>query len=487
MNRIFAILFSISTATHAETFYVNGSNPSAKDTNSGTIDSPWLTIQHGVDQAKPGDIVVVLPGSYGRTSIKKSGVKDKWIVVKGSVIPNQDHVDQSQMLNPTNPVAFLGNPAVNAVSQGFDINGASFVRVENFEITAVGSGKGGIFLKQSDHIEIIKNFLHDLNPTSLNHGGIRCDSPDVSNVLVAANTLFRCAGCSIQTGGSNWIVEGNEASHGSNINTATGEFVGGEDAMRIFGTGHIIRNNYFHDFYESESDPTRAPPHLDAFQTFSIYPDTQYASDILIESNYCVNICQMFMGSDTDEAKSGISRVHNITIRNNVFRGARAVALIIGRGCDNFTVVNNVISESGYSAITVSENSHHATVLNNIFYNTCRISAAKGSATGPASIDATSMPGSVVDYNLCNYRYTYPVKIADYDNNSLFGVDPKFVNPGTGDYRLTAESPAIGSGTLINDKKQDIGAFQFGTADGAWLLKHLQPAQGTNSNLMPAN
>ena len=126
--------------------------------------------------------------------------------------------------------------------------------------------------------------------------------------------------------GEKWVVEGNDASHGTNLNTATGENVGGEDAVRVFGKGHIIRHNYLHDFLDEEQFP-KSNPHLDAFQTFSIYPASQYASDILIENNYCANIGQMFMGSDTDEAKSGTSRIHNFTLRGNVFRGAHAYAI----------------------------------------------------------------------------------------------------------------------------------------------------------------
>jgi len=471
-----ALLFFIPTITYAETLFVNGANPAAKDTNSGTHESPWLTIQRGVDQAKPGDVVVVMPGNYGRTSIRKKGEKNGWIVVKGTSVPDKSHVDKNLKINPEKPFAFQGNPAANAVVQGFDIVGASYIRVENFEITAVGNGTGGVFLKNSDNIEIVKNFLHDLNPEKLKHGGIRCDTHDVMKVLIKDNTLFRCAGTSITTMGENWIVEGNEASHGTNINTATGEFVGGEDAMRIFGKGHMIRGNYFHDFWEDEQHPKNPAPHLDAFQTFSVNPQTQYASDITIEKNYCADIGQMFMGSDTDEKKTGISRVHNFIIRNNIFLRARAVALIVGRGCDHFTIVNNVVADSQYSGLTITDGSHHATVVNNIFFNTCRVGAAKGRAPGPVGIDPSSQPGSTVDYNLCNYTFTYPVRIPEFDKNSLFGVDPKFVDPEGGDFRLQKGSPAIGAASVNYGNQPDLGASPFGGMEDEWILKRLKPS-----------
>ena len=80
------------------------------------------------------------------------------------------------------------------MTRGFVLQGARFVRVENFEITGVGDGVGGVFLKDTDGVEIVSNFLHDLNPRKGNSGGIRADTHDNRSVLVKDNTLFRCAG-----------------------------------------------------------------------------------------------------------------------------------------------------------------------------------------------------------------------------------------------------------------------------------------------------
>ena len=229
---------------HASTFYVNSSNPNAKDMNTGTADSPWLNLQHGIDMAKPGDTVIVMPGRYERSIIKKSGTKDALITIKGSSVPARQHVDMVKLFDPLKPAANSGNPKENAVTKGFDLYGASFVRIENFEITDVKTGKAGVFLKKTDSVEIVKNFLHDLNPAKGNYGGIRSDSRDNKNTLVKDNFLFRCPGTSIIILGENWLVEGNEAGRGTNCNTETGENIGGEDAVRVFGTGHIIRYNF---------------------------------------------------------------------------------------------------------------------------------------------------------------------------------------------------------------------------------------------------
>ncbi|MEK7413991.1 MAG: DUF1565 domain-containing protein, partial [Planctomycetota bacterium] len=141
-----------SSAT-GRTLYVNAVNPKADDSNPGTEAAPWKTMQHGLTVAKPGDTILVMPGQYGRTVVSVSGAKDQVITIKGASVPSQDHADKTKLLDPLHPVAIPGNAALNAVTQGFDISGAAFCRIENFEITAVGKAKSGIFLEKSDGIE----------------------------------------------------------------------------------------------------------------------------------------------------------------------------------------------------------------------------------------------------------------------------------------------------------------------------------------------
>ena len=185
------------------------------------------------------------------------------------------------------------------------------------------------------------------------------------------------------------------------------------------------------------------------------------------------------MSSDPGRTKSGTDLVHDITIRNNVFKGARANAVILGRGSNNFTVENNVIADGDLLAIAISDESTGIKLRNNIFYNNGIRSAGKGKRNGPWSIDDSSKEGFSSDYNINNYDFTYPPKVLDQDANSQYDVDPKFVDAAMGDYRLQVGSPAIGAGDpsilTADGKKRDIGAFQFGTTEGEWILKFIQP------------
>jgi hypothetical protein len=473
LTAIFVMLLGTAFAA-AGTYTVNSASSAAKDSNPGTPQAPWLSIQRAVSTAKPGDTIIVMPGSYGRTTISTSGTPGNLITIKGASVPSKMHVDMKKLLEPAKPVAFPGDPSKNAVTKGFTISGANYVRIESFEITAVES-TGAIFLRNANFIEIVGNFLHDLNPTKGAWGGIRSGTHDTNNILVKDNTLFRCQGTSITAMGKDWLIEGNEASHGTNCNTATGENVGGEDAVRFFGSGHILRHNYLHDYLDEEQFPGSSP-HLDAFQVFSIWPDSQFAYNILIEENYCSNIGQMFMASDTAEQKINENKVHHLTFKGNVFVKTHAFAVLLTAGTDYVTFTNNVVAETFYGALTVSGNSHHAVIANNIFYK--NYYQRSGARPGPVSIDESSRVGSIFDYNIFGYDYRFPAKIPEYNKHSRFGVDPKFVAPEKGDYRLQKDSPAIGTGDPSlpgpDGKPMDIGAYQHGKPESDWFLKFLE-------------
>jgi pectin methylesterase-like acyl-CoA thioesterase len=51
----------VAQPARCTTYYVSASG---KDTNAGTITSPWLTIQHAANSVKAGDTVYVRAGVY---------------------------------------------------------------------------------------------------------------------------------------------------------------------------------------------------------------------------------------------------------------------------------------------------------------------------------------------------------------------------------------------------------------------------------------
>ncbi len=98
------------------------------------------------------------------------------------------------------------------------------------------------------------------------------------------------------------------------------------------------------------------------------------------------------------------------------------------------------------------------TILNNIFYN---------NGSGAQVNDEASKVGLVWDYNLHYPDFSWPPKQLEFDQHSLFGVDPGFVNPAAGDYRLRVGSPAVDRGVARYEFNYDL-AFKLRPQLAAW-------------------
>jgi hypothetical protein len=85
-------------------------------------------------------------------------------------------------------------------------------------------------------------------------------------------------------------------------------------------------------------------------------------------------------------------------------------------------------------------------MANNIFYN---------NGSGSQIIDEESKIGTVWDYNLHYPDSSWPPKQPEFDQHSLFGVEPRFVNPAAADYRLQISSPAIEAGLALPEFNYD--------------------------------
>lgn len=76
----------------ADTYYVDKNHPSASDSNPGTINLPWLTIQHSFETITAGDTVFIRQGIYNEqvSTINDGNLSDGYIVI--SAYPNENPV-----------------------------------------------------------------------------------------------------------------------------------------------------------------------------------------------------------------------------------------------------------------------------------------------------------------------------------------------------------------------------------------------------------
>ena len=119
----------------AAVYVVDQAAPGAADTNPGSEEQPFQTVQHAADVAKPGDTVYVMAGRYDeRIRVTTGGTEGT-------------------------PVAFVARPRRSAIVRGFDLE-ASYIRVEGFEITA-DQPATAVQLRGS-YCEILDNYIHHM-------------------------------------------------------------------------------------------------------------------------------------------------------------------------------------------------------------------------------------------------------------------------------------------------------------------------------------
>lgn len=410
---------NVRASEQATTYYVDRNHSSASDSNPGSESLPWLTIQHAAESVAPGDTVYVKSGTYDeRVVIEQNGTSAAKITFQA--MPRRSVL----------------------VAHGFNIS-AAFIRVEGFEITHDAGGwlNGGIWLG-GNGVEVVDNYIHDVPGAGITVSW--AGEGEWEDVSIADNYIYGCNKGISGTSGRNWLVENNV------IERLIRPADGGEDAdyMRFFGSGHIIRGNYFHGTRPEEIGAS----HVDCFQTYD--NNASEAHDILFEHNMCVGfVHQVFMMEGNGASHS------NIIIRYNVFQGFTAWG-VAAHNIQNLQVYNNTwvglgTEEPNYTIHGVGfRDGTTGVVKNNIFTK----------ITAPYWHDETSSYTN--GYNLTFECRDEPGPSALSD---LLDVDPRFENPSaifgpdgtawTADdgLQLQPGSPAIHGG----QEGTFIGAYPF--------------------------
>jgi hypothetical protein len=90
-----------------------------RDTNPGTISSPFRTIQKAIDLAVPGDVILVRGGRYEGFSIaRKNGRKDAWITVMA--YPGERVIIDPHISSTNHAGIRIDNPSSYWIFDGFE-------------------------------------------------------------------------------------------------------------------------------------------------------------------------------------------------------------------------------------------------------------------------------------------------------------------------------------------------------------------------------
>ena len=125
----------VTVRTPAANYVVDQAAPGAADTNTGTEEQPFKTVQHAADVAKPGDTVFVMAGHYAeRIKVTTSGAEGQ-------------------------PITLRAMPRRSVVVGGFDLE-ASYIRIEGFEIT--GKNQDVAVQLGGSHCDVVDNYIHEM-------------------------------------------------------------------------------------------------------------------------------------------------------------------------------------------------------------------------------------------------------------------------------------------------------------------------------------
>lgn len=245
-------------------------SPDGSDSNPGTADAPWRTLQHAFGRLAPGSTLYLRAGTYPDWVTESvSGTESAPITITAypgeqPVITGRFKLSGSWVT--VSQLRFLGSTAANSNGVLVYVSGADHVSLVDDELThanmsAIYAGDPG---NGSDYLTIARDWIHD-NGTHTNHDhgiylgtgahgaivddvitgnfarGIQC-YPDCDYTLIANNTVAGNARAGIQVG--------DESGESSDGNTIVNNVVAsnGDVGIRSYwggaaGVGNVARDN----------------------------------------------------------------------------------------------------------------------------------------------------------------------------------------------------------------------------------------------------
>ena len=387
----------------AAVYVVDRAAAAAADSNPGSEEKPFKTVQRAAAAAKAGDTICVMAGRYDeRIKMKTSGEAGR-------------------------PITFRATPRRAATVGGFDLH-ASYIRVEGFEITA-DKPATAVQLRAS-HCEVLDNYIHDMMEGVAGTGGSKLlpsgkrDYSDVAHNRIAYNKVYHCEYGFLLLG-DDWLVENNEVNR--LFMYAPGRSFDDCDYTRFFGNGCVQRCNYYHGSTQREIRTA----HVDCLQTFP--GNDGSAMDLLFEYNVCFDFHQMCMV----EKLGPNARLGNWTFRRNI-ASTNSPTMRGGWGPDiinttDVTIENNTFSSMNWSTIGLrGKESTNGQIRNNILCDAQRAVVDGDETFSPAR--------PLIEYNL-TFK-TAPLAGA----TNINGKDPLFVDAKNRNFRLRQGSPATAAG-----------------------------------------
>jgi len=482
---VFVALFLASTVWVANaatsSFYVS---IQGSDSNPGTKERPFLTLQHAASEAKPGDRVNVRGGKYcQRLRVTSSGNATHGYITFQSQ-PGETAVLDGSCLIPQigdSPMIALHNVSYIMI-KGFEIRNYKTADRRRVPIGIRVSGHGF-------HIEIVDNNVHNIEQSypgreGPGHGangfGIAVYGTDghvpISDLIIDGNEVHN-----LQTGSSESLVLNGNVTHfrvtrnrvhdNNNIGI---DIIGFErtapDPKVDRARDGIVAENTVYNITSKGN-----PAYGNDVSSDGIYVDG--GTRVVIERNVVHNVD---FGIELASEHFGRDTSH-IIARNNLIYSCHTAGISIGgydqkRGStDECTIVNNTLYKNDTWGTGTGEFQMQFHMRNNLFENNIVYVGKSGRAMKSRSGRvAPNIPTVTLDHNVYYYpagphavKWSYDgksyasfrdyIKATGNDRHSVF-ANPEFVNPARNNFHLRRNSPARGRGV-------NLGSFVVGHRD----------------------
>ncbi|MBQ8484400.1 MAG: right-handed parallel beta-helix repeat-containing protein [Bacteroidales bacterium] len=443
------------------TFYVSpdGDNSRTKSEAKSSA-TPWKTVQHGVNNISAGDTLIVMDGTYNERIVvgaSSSGTAENPTVIMGEPGSKPVIDDGKAGVTDRNARVFYINGAdhitVNNISivnggwYGFELNETEGVTIEH--CSTYNTRASGIIAKYCTDLVVqdneIRKACQELERDSHGYGSHECI------------TVSRTDG---------FLITRNEVWDTTDEGDAGGE---GIDSKGLSRNGEISYN-YIHNI-------ARLGLYVDAGSGDSF--------NIRVHSNRIIDTDGMSVAAELGGKAKGIYFYNNLVV--NTDKTGFVYQNIMNGGLQDIYVVNNTFvnigKKGGFSGEigNYNENQENSNLVirNNIFYNP--------QGNQQFSIWHNDATPHDISHNLYFYfKPGYAGGENNFDNSDLTSADvvdkdPLLTSPATGDYSLTAGSPAKWAGIPIvlkgTEPGMEAGTLLFDTdmngkkrSEGRWSM-----------------
>lgn len=452
------------------------------DSNPGTKEKPFATLQHAADAAKPGDTVDVRGGTYcQRLAITSSGS------AAGGAITFRSEPGESAILDGG---CFFPGIGRNAMISLHDV---SYITIQGFEVRnfKTNNPKSVPFGIRVDghgsHIKLLDNDVHSIQQlyqglnkigSGANGFGIAVYGTDatapISDLAIEGNKVH-----GLHTGSSESLVLNGNVTHfriarnkvydNNNIGI---DIIGYEPTVHDVKVDRardgVVEENLVYDI-SSQANPAYglSPTSPGNASSDGIYVDG--GTRVIIQRNIVHNVD---FGIEMASEHLGRNTSY-IIARNNLIYFCHNAGISVGGydklrgGSNRVTVVNNTLYMNNAWRVGSGEFFMQMHMRDNIFKNNIVYigspARASHSRSGPVS---PGTPTVTMDHNLFYFqggpdavKWSYNDKAygrfkafvkATGGNHQIF-ADPKFVNVYKEDFHLRSDSPAIGNGANLGE------------------------------------